>query len=524
MRLVAINQVDIGLVGAFLAGNDEGFITLADCSITALSTDASYLASVHKGRLLLISLAVDYAPQLPLPPAQSGDAVTCVCWLCDKASSALASRQHLLSVGYESGCLAIFSTNGERLWSAQLQSSPVVQIIGGDKELALLCLFEGGVIACAPSIDELLLHGVGAWVTSARAPLLIYELPSRASSPRVHAITCCGALPPLPLDLVLESSEAQAPTLRNLVLVAAQASELQLHLLQPPPASPAPERLTDLMAARDGRRLIARGLSAFTSALLTPEPRGEPTSSSCGCGSESADQQGLVGHKSSVHKSSHVAMRQGESSFVRALSDSPRGFVSLALEPHRRRWLAATDTFGRVLLLEPRSLVCMRLFKGYRDAQCGWTAATAVATSNAHWSGGDEGGTGGDGGGIGGGGTGGSGGDGGGDCGGDGGRDGGRDGALLVIYAPRRGLLEVWQAPYGGRVFACNVGGHCLLLAPHAVVRSAGDGRDRDGAGHRDGRGGRRPDGHGPSHEPGLGCFLVQQRTGVILSVVGEGM
>ena len=95
----------------------------------------------------------------------------------------------------------------------------------------------------------------------------------------------------------------------------------------------------------------------------------------------------------------------------RDVGDAPRVYERLVLEP-RRRWIAATDTLGRVTLLEPRSLVAVRLWKGYREALCGWTDTAAVVA------GGNEGGS------------------------GTSSRSMRAKVPLLVIYAPRRGLLE----------------------------------------------------------------------------------
>ena len=74
------------------------------------------------------------------------------------------------------------------------------------------------------------------------------------------------------------------------------------------------------------------------------------------------------------------------------------------------------------LLLEARTLVVLRLWKGYRDAQVGW-------------------------------------------CGGGGG------GLALAIYAPRRGLLELWRVPLGARLHACAVGADCVLLEAPPPLR-----------------------------------------------------
>ena len=143
----------------------------------------------------------------------------------------------------------------------------------------------------------------------------------------------------------------------------------------------------------------------------------------------------------------------GDAELERELTDAPRAFRTLTLEP-RRRWLAATDTLGRVLLLESRSLVMVRVWKGYRDAQCGWTEAAAVGCVGDGTLAGDDG------------------------C-------AGRPSAsLLVVYAPRRELLEIWPVPRGGRVCACTVGPDCLLLSPvpnldHAEAGAGADDENR---------------------------------------------
>jgi hypothetical protein len=51
--------------------------------------------------------------------------------------------------------------------------------------------------------------------------------------------------------------------------------------------------------------------------------------------------------------------------------------------------------------------------------------------------------------------------------------------AFLIIFAPRRGLLEAWNVPHGARAAAFNVGVGSKLLPPndttarHASVRAA---------------------------------------------------
>merc|ERR1711990_200742 len=95
---------------------------------------------------------------------------------------------------------------------------------------------------------------------------------------------------------------------------------------------------------------------------------------------------------------------------------------------------ATCDEFGRVGLFCLETLRCLHLWKGYRDAQVAWLREPA-ASSNS-------------------------------DCGIE-----AKRGALgLVIYAPRRGLLELWDVCGAGasapsRIDAVAVDLDCCLLA-----------------------------------------------------------
>lgn len=79
-----------------------------------------------------------------------------------------------------------------------------------------------------------------------------------------------------------------------------------------------------------------------------------------------------------------------------------------------------SDEFGRVTLMDVKRYVALRMWKGYRDAECGWLEAKEDGSS--------------------------------------------RKSLLLVIYAPKRGLVEVWRCVKGRRVAAFNVGKNCRLL------------------------------------------------------------
>ncbi|GAX73976.1 hypothetical protein CEUSTIGMA_g1426.t1 [Chlamydomonas eustigma] len=61
--------------------------------------------------------------------------------------------------------------------------------------------------------------------------------------------------------------------------------------------------------------------------------------------------------------------------------DEGRATISQSLSPGGRL-LASVDSLGRVMLLEGRSLHVIRMWKGYRDAQCGWLQVDSDVVSS----------------------------------------------------------------------------------------------------------------------------------------------
>ncbi|XP_056624780.1 rab3 GTPase-activating protein non-catalytic subunit isoform X3 [Triplophysa dalaica] len=119
------------------------------------------------------------------------------------------------------------------------------------------------------------------------------------------------------------------------------------------------------------------------------------------------------------------------------LPDSRRHGESICLSPCNTM-AAVTDDFGRVTLLDVARSIAIRMWKGYRDAQLGWVQVseargereTATSPSMPR-----------------------------------------RHAQFLVIYAPRRGILEVWGTQHGPRVGAFTVGKQCrLLYAGHRLM------------------------------------------------------
>ncbi|XP_055966815.1 rab3 GTPase-activating protein non-catalytic subunit [Sorex fumeus] len=136
--------------------------------------------------------------------------------------------------------------------------------------------------------------------------------------------------------------------------------------------------------------------------------------------------------KPKVEPATPLAVRFG-------LPDSRRLGESICLSPCNTL-AAVTDDFGRVILLDVSRGIAIRMWKGYRDAQVGWIQVVEDlherVPDRADLSpfGSTQGPS--------------------------------RVAQFLVIYAPRRGILEVWNTQQGPRVGAFNVGKHCRLLYP----------------------------------------------------------
>uniref|UniRef100_A0A673YW21 RAB3 GTPase activating protein subunit 2 (non-catalytic) n=1 Tax=Salmo trutta TaxID=8032 RepID=A0A673YW21_SALTR len=125
--------------------------------------------------------------------------------------------------------------------------------------------------------------------------------------------------------------------------------------------------------------------------------------------------------KPKVEPATPLAVRFG-------LPDSRRHGESICLSPCNTL-AGVTDDFGRVMLLDVGRGIAIRMWKGYRDAQLGWVQVSEGRGESSPSAPLPR-----------------------------------RHAQFLVIYAPRRGILEVWGTQQGPRVGAFTVGKHCRLL------------------------------------------------------------
>lgn len=135
------------------------------------------------------------------------------------------------------------------------------------------------------------------------------------------------------------------------------------------------------------------------------------------------EEEAVQKQKPKVEPSTALGIRFG-------LPDSRRHGESICLSPCNTL-AGVTDDFGRVTLLDLARGIAIRMWKGYRDAQLAWLQvpeergdrefSPSASLPRRH-------------------------------------------ALFLIIYAPRRGILEVWGMQQGPRVGAFTVGKHCRLL------------------------------------------------------------
>ncbi|TDH66805.1 hypothetical protein CCR75_002170 [Bremia lactucae] len=105
---------------------------------------------------------------------------------------------------------------------------------------------------------------------------------------------------------------------------------------------------------------------------------------------------------------------------IRSMFEDGRRRCRMLLLSPTGRLAALSDTLGRILLVDTLRMIVIRMWKGYRNAQCGWMQGIEGASRPL--------------------------------------------GLYLVIYSAQRGIVEIWRARYGPRVFSVAVGNTATLF------------------------------------------------------------
>ncbi|XP_002069254.2 rab3 GTPase-activating protein regulatory subunit [Drosophila willistoni] len=125
------------------------------------------------------------------------------------------------------------------------------------------------------------------------------------------------------------------------------------------------------------------------------------------------------------------------------LYDGKRDGISLVIAPGRGHLAAVTDNLDRVMLVDTQQSLILRVWKGYRDAQCGFVQVKekSVRGLKTHR----------------------------------------RRALFLVIYVPRLGCLDIWALQNGPKVAAFNVckSGQLIYVNHNPLTALSGSGLSR---------------------------------------------
>ncbi|XP_014294842.1 rab3 GTPase-activating protein non-catalytic subunit [Microplitis demolitor] len=134
------------------------------------------------------------------------------------------------------------------------------------------------------------------------------------------------------------------------------------------------------------------------------------------------------GSKPSLEKPKGPVQEAAEAMTCRfGLSDVMREGDSLIVSPNKSLSVI-TDAMGRVTLINNRRGLALRMWKGYRDAQCGWIEVAEDKRSKV--------------------------------------TSKRRTALFLVIYAPKKGVIDIWGIQTGGKIttFSASKNGRLLYI------------------------------------------------------------
>jgi len=399
------------------------------CLLFSLHPSRSKLAVAAAGKVCILTQRKHAKDTLSSPETWTAPCtVTSICWTAFPRAGSQSDDCCLL-VGTTDGFLHLVSAEAEELQSQRVHDSPLLRIrcrtagMGADPLYFLedVTVVSENAVMRVSGIELLSVlrgHRVGGWSATDAPDLTVtkWRLPKQVG-PRSDAF-CAGAKPRGLYDVLSDGAEPRAVSIHSAGSSPALAS---IDAPEGEPSSTAPPRgpIARALGGGSGASGVASALgSAYRSAaalkgvydaarsriaVAAAEGRGEPTPAGGPC------------------------------RLWRSLDDPKRSATSLMPSPSGGL-LVATDNLGRILLLDAPTFTALRIWKGYRDAACGWTDLPP-----------SEG--------------------------------GGGSGALcLVLHAPRKSVVELWEVRSGRRrcAFRCDNG--CRLLMPEPPLGGAAGG------------------------------------------------
>jgi len=118
------------------------------------------------------------------------------------------------------------------------------------------------------------------------------------------------------------------------------------------------------------------------------------------------------------------------------LVDYQRTGCNIYMSPLNYQLAAVTDTLGRIVLIDIAKGIPIRMWKGYREAQCGFIEVNESKSRKEN-------------------------------------NEGRRCGLFLVIYAPRKAIIEIWCLQKGPKIATFQCSKHGFLLYDNHLTDSS---------------------------------------------------
>ncbi|KAK4748106.1 hypothetical protein SAY87_014692 [Trapa incisa] len=401
-----------------LGAGKEGWLVDNPSLLCALDTHAFALS--NRSLVLILGWPDPRSPRVKIRPELSpieAEFISAIEWL-------VFNEIRVIAIGTSRGYLLIYSLDGEMIHRQIIHTAKILRLrVRGTKNLLAqdalaeeICVVMPGVIARfdGTEIQSMLQR----WLQEKHAQFWDEKPKGRSSEDLGHSF---GRLPYQLWNVNKYGSCADAA----------------ITGIMPPP-------LMEVQSSKQYYCAITIGEDAVISAFRLSEDRNRSIVGAILSKVVPATFSTIASVSKMIWRSGSASPKKSEvkpQSFARAspltcLKDHPRKGEKLTLSPSGTL-AAITDSLGRILLLDTQALVVVRLWKGYRDANCLFMEmlvnkkSNTAGTSSTHYAATKS------------------------------------DYCLcLAIHAPRKGIIEVWQMRTGPRLLAIPCPKGSKMLQP----------------------------------------------------------
>ncbi|XP_033735108.1 rab3 GTPase-activating protein non-catalytic subunit-like [Pecten maximus] len=416
---------------------------LQDCVIS-LSPANDMIAIAHEQKIVLLSQKYDpqnkeadidtkltkvWEGTIHQEEGENITAILCLPLASQKRSTQGGPDWTCVIVGFSSGHLRMYTESGTLLLSQLLHTEPVQKLkchtyeppryLGlAEQHEELVILFKRALVtidgfslfqslrACRNQVARATASGTDS---SLQPPPLAYKKWGLQGQERILDCCSCGVGTPNPFDQMKAAAVLGGPSATIRPTPPAHSMYLTSGI----------DHYVGFFYAVEGSAQPILSEVAFAVAHKLKSAIMSAASGWLGFGSKQREDDK---QKPKIEPETPLSLRYG-------LPDKRRQGDNIFLSPNNN-YAATTDSFGRVTLLDVENGIAVRMWKGYRDAQLGWIEVREDSPHGNH----DQ--------------------------------ELSRVAQFLIIYAPRRGILEVWTAANGPRVAAFNVNKWCRLVCP----------------------------------------------------------